>query len=43
VHLHAVVREVEGDVGRMQEVVGEILLDDIALVAAADDEVRHAM
>jgi hypothetical protein len=27
----------------MQEVVGEIFLDDVALVAAADDEVIDAM
>jgi hypothetical protein len=27
----------------MQEVVGEILLDDVALVSAADDEIVNAM
>ena len=40
---HAVVGEVEGDVGGVQEVVGEELLDDVALVAEADDEVVDAV
>jgi hypothetical protein len=40
---HLVVRHVEGDVGGVQEVVGEVLLDDVALVAAADDEVVDAV
>ena len=34
---------VEGDVGGVEEVVGEELLDDVALVAAADDEVVDAV
>ena len=38
VDVHAVVRHVEGDVGHVQEVVGEVFLDDVALVAQADDE-----
>src|ERR1035437_5147772 len=43
VYDHAVVRHVEGDLGHMQEIIGEILLDDIALVAAADHEIIGAM
>jgi len=39
VHGHAVGMHAEGDIGHVQEVVGEVLLDQIALVAAADDEV----
>src|SRR5579885_1557819 len=39
----AVVRHVEGDVRHVQEVVGEIFLDDVALVAAADHEVVGAV
>ena len=42
-HGHLVVVHVEGDVGGVQEVVGEVLLDDVALVAAADDEVVDAV
>ena len=34
---------VEGDVRGVQEVVGEVLLDDVALVAATDDEVVDAV
>lgn len=41
--LHAVGAQVEGDVGHVQEVVGEVLLDHVALVAAADDEVIDAV
>lgn len=43
VDLHAVGAQVEGHVGHVQEVVGEVFLDDIALVATADDEVLDAM
>ena len=42
VHFHPVVRHVEGDVGHVQEVVGEVLLDHVALVAAADPDVVDA-
>ena len=35
--------EVKGHVGGVQEVVGEIFLDEIALVAEADDKVVHMM
>ena len=42
-HLHAVVAHVEGDVGGVQEIVGEVLLDDVPLVAQADDEVGDAV
>jgi hypothetical protein len=41
VHVHAVVAHVEGDVGGVQEVVGEEVLDRIALVAKADHEVMN--
>ena len=40
---HRVEGDVEGDVRHVEEVVGEILLDQIALVAAADHELVHAM
>src|SRR6185503_4052524 len=42
-HDHRVVGHVEGDVRHMQEVVREILLDDVALVATADHEVVGAV
>jgi hypothetical protein len=38
-HLHAVLTQVEGDVGSVKEVVGEVLLDDVALVTAANYKV----
>ena len=43
VHFHPVVLHVEGHVRHVQEVVGEILLDHIALVAQADDEIVDAV
>lgn len=43
VYFHAVVGHVEGDVRHVQEVVGEVFLDDIAFVAEADDEVVDPM
>jgi hypothetical protein len=39
VHRHLVFGHVKGDIRGVQKVVGEVLLDDVALVAAADDEV----
>lgn len=39
----AVVRHVEGDVGHVQGIVGEILLDHVAPVAAADHEFVYAV
>jgi len=42
-HCHLVAVHVEGHIGGMQEIVGKILLDDVALVAAADDEVVDAV
>ena len=42
-HGHLVAGDVEGDVGGVQEVVGEVLLDDVALVSQADDEVVDAL
>ena len=38
-----VVAHVEGHVGHVQEVVGEVLLDHVALVAEADHEVVEAV
>jgi hypothetical protein len=35
--------QVDGHVRHVQEVVGEVLLDDVTLVTAADDEVVDAM
>lgn len=43
VHGHLVVGDVEGDVGGVQEVVGEVLLDDVALVTEADDKVVYSL
>jgi hypothetical protein len=40
---HLVLRHVKGDVGRMEEVVRKILLDDITLVSAADNEIVDAV
>ena len=42
VHLHAVFRHMKGHVGHMQKVVREELLDDVALVSQANDEVVDA-
>jgi hypothetical protein len=42
-NLHAVLSHVEGHVGHVQKVVGEVLFDHVALVAAADDEVVDAV
>src|SRR5215471_6714401 len=41
-NLHCVVLHVEGNVRHVQEVVGEVLLDHVALVAAADNEFVYA-
>ncbi|MNT00499.1 hypothetical protein D3C72_1349330 [compost metagenome] len=43
VHVHAVFTHVEGDVRGVQEVVGEEVLDRIALVAEADHEVVNSV
>ena len=43
VHLHLVVHDVDGDIGGVEIVVGEIFLDEIALVAQAHDEVVDAV
>jgi hypothetical protein len=43
VHFHAVVTHIERNIGHMQEVIGKILLDYIALVTAADDEIMHSI
>ena len=42
VHLHFITGEVESNVRGMQEVVGEVLLHHVALVAQADHEVVDA-
>ncbi len=39
VDLHSVFLHVEGHIGHMEEVVRKVFFDQIALVAAADDEV----
>src|SRR6185312_9751360 len=43
VDLHLVVVHVKGDVSGVEEVVGEVLLDDVPLIAAADDEIVDAV
>ena len=40
---HLVEAEVKGDVGVVEKVVREVFLDDVAFVAAADDEVINAV
>ena len=40
--MHLVGAHVEGDVGGVERIIGEIFLDHISLVAAADDEIRDA-
>ena len=42
-YVNSVVFEVEGDVGHVERVVGEILLDHITAVPTADDEVIYAV
>ena len=42
-NLHAAVIHVKSDITGVQEVVGEVFLDHIALVTAADDEVGDAV
>jgi hypothetical protein len=43
VHFHAVVTHVQGDIAGVQEVVGKILLDQIALVAAANNKLINVV
>jgi len=43
VHLHVVEVHVESHIGRVQKIVGEIFLDDVALVTAADHEIVDAV
>jgi hypothetical protein len=43
VHLHAVFLKVKSHVRLVQEVVSKILLDDVALVAGADDKIGDAV
>src|SRR5665213_2617043 len=43
VDAHRALAHVEGDVRRVERVIGEELLDDVALVSAADDEVVDAV
>ena len=42
-YFHAVFAHIKGDVGHVQKVVGEVLFDDVALVATADDKVVDAV
>jgi len=43
VHLHLVGGHVKGDIAGMQKVVGEVFLDQVALVAKANNEIVDAM
>src|SRR5437899_8356711 len=38
-HGHLIAMHIKGHIGGMEEVVGEVLLDDVTLVSATDDEV----
>ena len=40
-HLHFIIDHVEGHIRHVQEVVGEVFLDDITLVPATDDEIIY--
>src|SRR5664280_3576836 len=40
---HAVVFEIDGYVGHVQDIVGEILLDGIPLVPKTDDKILNAI
>src|SRR5690606_39264156 len=42
VNLHGAVRQIEGHVSMMQEIIREVFLDEVTLVPAAHDEVRMA-
>src|ERR1700748_229242 len=42
-HVHAIVTHVESHVGHVQEIVGEIFLNDISLVSTTYDEIVDAM
>ena len=43
VHLHAIVCHMKRDIGGVQEVVGKIFLDDVALITQANDEIEDAV
>ena len=38
-NLHSILAEVERDVGEVQEVIGEVLLDHVAPISQADNEI----
>src|SRR5688572_15366484 len=38
-HLHRIVAHVERHIGHVKEVIGKVLLDDVAFIARADDEI----
>jgi len=42
-NVHAIAFHAEGDIGLVQEVIREILLDHITLVATANHKIIHAM
>jgi hypothetical protein len=42
-HLHSVVFHIESDVRHVQEIVREVLLDEISLISATNDEVVDSM
>ena len=43
VHLHVIGAHVEGDIAIVQEIIGKIFLDHVALVATADHKIVDAM
>ncbi|MNN37745.1 hypothetical protein D3C81_1517080 [compost metagenome] len=43
VYFHLIVLHIESDIGGMQKIIGEIFLDHIALVAAANHEIIDAV
>jgi hypothetical protein len=43
VDFHVVFLHVEGDIGHVEEIIGEILFDHVALITRADDKIIDAM
>ena len=42
-NLCAIVGHIKSDVGHVQEIIGEVLLDDVTLITAANHEIVDAM
>lgn len=42
-NLHPVISHIKSNIGHMQEVIGEILLDDITLITATNHKIVNSM